>query len=406
MEGEMNRSLSIDLPVSKSICNRLLIMEALAGVPLSHWENECEDIEDMRKCIIEGLEGGKCHVKESGTALRFLIAFFALARPAGSVTEISCRGRLAQRPIEGLLKMLMSLGMSAPKIVTDEDKKSVFITSSVLNGGSVIADTALTSQFSSALLLIAPYLSSPLCIKGDFKSMPYVGMTIELMRRCGIHMDEEGEWIKVYEGGYKNLSSKKVEADWSAASFFYEYAAINGGKIYLKGLKEKGSLQGDAVWVPRLFYDLGISTDATTDGIEIERGSHDLIYSRYNLSSCPDVVIPYVISCCFCGVKFRLRGLASLRHKESDRIEALKVAMRQMGYVLEEGEEEGAPVLMWKGERCEALPEGAAIEDFSDHRIAMAIECVGRGWPALHPDCVKKSFPNFYEELKKLKDKR
>ena len=377
-------------------------------MPLPVFERECEDIADMRKAIGDGLEKGECFIKESGTALRFLTAFFAVAPPAGTVTCIKCSGRLAQRPLDGLIDALVELGMSRPKIEMKGGVKSIFIPASPLHGGRIKVSSSLTSQFVSALLLIAPSLSGSLRLEGNYESLPYVRMTAALMRRCGAKVHVTTDFIEVANLPYRNLdAAENVEADWSAASFFYEYVALNGeAPLLLKNLRSHESLQGDARWLPRLFYDLGVTTDDEGEGTLIDRFPSRTVYSRYDLSSCPDLVMPYIVTCCFAGTNFRLRNIGTLRHKESDRISAMVTAMRGMGFVLrEEGEKEN-PVLVWSGERCEPLPLGSRLEDASDHRIAMAIEAAARGYHAAHPECVDKSFPGFYDELKKLTEKR
>lgn len=407
MEGEVSHDIPvIQLPRSKSICNRLLVIEALAGMPLSRFDMECADIEDMRQSILDGRDHGVCHVKESGTALRFLTAFFAIGRPIGTVTEIKCSGRLAERPIDRLLEYLVKFGMSSPEVVEASGCKTIRLIASKLKGGDIEIDTSKTTQYASALLLIAPYMNEGLTVRlpQSITAYPYIDMTVRMMKNYGAAVEVSDREIRVQPEKYKDIAvTLPVEADWSAASFFYEYIAINGGTILLEGLNPDTTLQGDGKELPWLFYNYGVTTDILDNGIEISKSESPALYVRKDFASFPDLVIPFVMTACFTGVKFQCTGIEALHHKESDRVEALKTAMQQMGFLLVSNDIDGKEALLWKGDTCTPLPKGSKIDDASDHRMAMAIEASGKGYKAMHPQCVEKSFPQFYEMLDRLK---
>lgn len=395
----------IELPASKSECNRLMVISALAGRPLPVFRGECEDIADIRRCLERAMAEGECCLKESGTALRFLIALFAAMEPYGRTTVIRCGGRLAQRPVNTLLKALVEAGMPEPVVEVDSDGvKSIGIVSSRLKGGSLTLPTSVSTQFASALLLTAPYMEKGLrlTLEGGNATSPYIDMTRMMMLLCGAFVDTaesfSGKEIEVKPSGYSTVMlPESVEADWSAASFFYEYIAINGGKLLLRGLRTKGSLQGDSE-AAKIFAMLGVTTTPCSEGVVIERTGVPARKLTMDMSRTPDLVPPVVAACCFTDTPFRLYGLAALRHKESDRLKSVAVAMKEMGFHVEKDDE----MLQWDGTHTLAAVSGSRIADYSDHRIAMAVEAAGKGYRAKHPRCVEKSFPMFYEEMKKL----
>ncbi len=398
-------SMEVILPVSKSECNRLLVIAALVGKGLPEYEGECEDIADMRRCIERALQEGRCYVKESGTALRFLTALFAAMAPYGKDTLIGCGGRLARRPLEPLVRELENLGMSAPVLQKGEEgEKLMWIKSSFLKGGRLSVSTSVSTQFASALLLIAPYMQRDLLLNLTGKNMfsPYIDMTVRLMRACGARvsmMEETGEKIIIVEKGEYSATCEP-EADWSAASFFYEYVAVNGGSVLLRGLHDPDlSLQGDSK-VAGIFRFFGVITTCTDEGVRIERKeTPESKNFRYDMRETPDLVMPVVAACCFLGIQFIIDGIASLRHKESDRLSSVCEAMSDMGFSVRE--EEGS-ILKWDGERCMNLRKNFVVRDASDHRVAMAVEAADKVFRAEHPECVGKSFPDFYNQLNKL----
>lgn len=372
---------SVSLPLSKSIANRRYILDALEGKPLFVPDDgsDCGDLADMRKCISDLMDTGRCRVKESGTALRFLVALAACGVwGEGKEYEISCGGRLAERPVEPLLEALVRLGMEKPAVSVDaQGTKRIRLVSCRLRGGKIDMDCSLSSQFASALLLVSSRMEKILELSCGEKESPYIAMTRSMLER----------------------KETVYEADWSAAAFFYEYTALHGGDIFLKGLvPPEKSLQGDAR-CSELFARFGVKSEVREGGIAIwrdEKVKHPSILA-VDMSETPDLVPALVVTCCLSGVNFCIEGVSALRHKESDRIKALEDCMRSFGYVLESDGE----MLLWKGERC--IPDTGKVEDHADHRIAMAIEASGLR-ETRHPQCVEKSFPHFMEEIGKIRE--
>lgn len=411
MEEEIKE---INLPLSKSILNRLILMSALRNEMVKATDIPAlglsADIEEMCGGIESGLATGKCFIRESGTALRLLTAFFAVCSP-GRIFTLECAGRLALRPLQPLLTSLVRLGMKEPQVnVAAEGRKSITIESAELKGGSLRLGSSVSSQFATALLLVAPYMRRPLRLHLSSKqvSASYIEMTVKLMRIAGIRVDTcsdiRKQIIEVHNGTYADIGPMigQCEADWSAAAFFYEYVALNGGRLLLRGLKAPDdSVQGDADCAT-LFARLGVVGERTDEGIVIRRDENMTTCWRMmlNMQETPDLVPPIVAACCLSGTNFLIEGIGALRYKESDRIDALYKAMRQMGYMLDTCKES----ISWSGGK-NLYDVNVPVDDSGDHRIAMAVEATARRSQfrkCSNPHCIGKSFPQFMDEMRKL----
>lgn len=379
--------IEVNLPVSKSIVNRRYIIEALEDKPLTvlSEEDDCADLADMRDCIKNLHKKGFCHVKESGTALRFLIALAACGVwGIGKDYCICCSGRLAQRPIAPLIDLLVKLGMPQPKVsIDDNGVLTIRLVSCTLKGGKIEIPTGVSTQFASALLLVSSRMKEPLEIELKGGDSPYIAMTRKVIK----------------------AKEDIMEADWSAASFFYEMLAIGSVSdktisdgVLLKGLKSKAvSLQGDAECAT-LFSILGVVSEEVENGIIIKRAADRKLpdYVKLDMRANPDLVPPFAVACCILGVKFNISGVSALRHKESDRIAAIENVLKSLGYLIDTNDD----CLEWKGYLC--TPQKGKVEDFNDHRIAMAVEASGMR-KTKNLKCVEKSFPRFIEEMEKLR---
>jgi len=237
-------------------------------------------------------------------------------------------------------------------------------------------------------------------LQGNPVSAPYLRLTIELMRRFGVTVGEEGHTFRVEPQVYAPVSFT-VEPDWSAASYWYEMAAIAGqAEIEMKGLAAK-SLQGDAA-VVHLFTRLGVETVFTSDGVrlKVQKGALPVEMTG-DFTDIPDVAQTLVVTCVAMGVHFYFSGLKSLKIKETDRLQALTKELHRFGYVLEESE---GGVLSWDGGRCEAEKE-PLIATFDDHRMAMAFApltlCVPGGVRIEDTGVVSKSYPLFWDDMRR-----
>lgn len=386
---------TIELPASKSISNRVLILNALS-LNTNPVENlsDCEDTQ----VIIDAFnsDSNVFDVKGAGTAMRFLTAFLA-----GMDGEWIVQGskRMHERPIYPLVDTLKAIGADI-EYLKNEGCPPLKIRGKRLQGGEVYVSGSVSSQFISALMMVAPTMENGLIIniRDEIISKPYISLTAKLMEEYGIHLKWEGNRIKIKPQSYKPVSFK-VESDWSAASYWYEMVALcPDAEITLLGLKEN-SYQGDANLV-NLFKDLGVSTEFVSNGVVIRKAGKPIKKFFHNFIYEPDLAQTFAATCCFLHVPFIFSGVQSLRIKETDRIEALKTELKKLGFVLRETDSE---MLEWDGERC-FVEENAVMDTYDDHRMAMSLSSAAILFKSLtmnDPYVVSKSYPNFWDDLRK-----
>lgn len=385
---------SVQLPASKSICNRALILNALSYSPYEIQNlSDCDDTDVM----VKALNSNDSHfdVKAAGTAMRFLTAF--LSKVVGEWT-ITGTERMKNRPICILVDALNAVGAKI-EYLEKEGFPPLRIMGSALQGGEISLDGGVSSQYISALLMIAPLMERGLTLhlQGKVISKPYIHLTLQLMKQYGVESEWVGSTIKVAPQSYRPLPYT-VESDWSAASYWYEMMALSQqAEIELKGLF-KESLQGDAAGA-KLFAQLGVATDYKAGGVVLRKNGNVCQKLIYDFVNEPDLAQTFVTTCAFMNIPFRFTGLQSLKIKETDRIEALKCELRKLGYVLTDT---NGSILEWNGERCE--PEAhPVITTYEDHRMAMAFApaslVLKEGIEIAHPEVVSKSYPHFWENL-------
>ena len=385
---------SVQLPASKSICNRALILNALSYSPYEIQNlSDCDDTDVM----VKALNSNDSHfdVKAAGTAMRFLTAF--LSKVVGEWT-ITGTERMKNRPICILVDALNAVGAKI-EYLEKEGFPPLRIMGSALQGGEISLDGGVSSQYISALLMIAPLMERGLTLhlQGKVISKPYIHLTLQLMKQYGVESEWVGSTIKVAPQSYRPLPYT-VESDWSAASYWYEMMALSQqAEIDLKGLF-KESLQGDAAGA-KLFAQLGVATDYKAGGVVLRKNGNVCQKLIYDFVNEPDLAQTFVTTCAFMNIPFRFTGLQSLKIKETDRIEALKCELRKLGYVLTDT---NGSILEWNGERCE--PEAhPVITTYEDHRMAMAFApaslVLKEGIEIAHPEVVSKSYPHFWENL-------
>ncbi|MCD8202593.1 MAG: 3-phosphoshikimate 1-carboxyvinyltransferase [Prevotella sp.] len=394
---------TIDLPASKSISNRALIIHALSkGDIMPDNLSDCDDTE----VIINALKNmpETIDIKAGGTAMRFMTAYLAVTSGEHVITGTE---RMKQRPIGILVDALRFLRADI-NYEGVEGFPPLRIKGRKLWGGHIEIPGNVSSQFISAILMIAPVLSRGLNLKltGDIVSRPYIDMTLCIMRDFGA----EVEWTSsnTIMVSPKPYESRKyfIENDWSAASYWYEVVALSKDEdieVRLTGLMD-GSQQGDSS-VKYLFNMLGIKTIFKTREkgkptiVTLKKFERKLARLDYDFINQPDMAQTFVVCCALLGVPFRFTGLASLKIKETDRLEALKTEMRKLGYLLKDN---GRDELSWDGERCKPMPD-AAIDTYEDHRMALAFAPVSLrvdGLKINNPQVVSKSYPHFWEDLK------
>ena len=375
----------------------MLVMNELSGgkIKLSNI-SDCDDTFVMQRAL--GERTPVTDIMAAGTSMRFLTAYFATNE---SDTVMTGTERMRHRPIHILVDALRSLGAD----ITYEGEEGfppLHIKGHSLEGGDVSLPGDVSSQYISALLMVAPCMEKGLCLHltGNVISRPYINITLSLMRKFGIVIDEpDANTFVVAHGEYQG-GEYLIENDWSGASYWYELLALaDEGEIVLEGLFED-SLQGDSV-IKELFEPLGIKTtfrgnDAvlTKSRITVERYDRDL-------TKCPDLAQTMVAVCCGLNIPFRFSGLQSLRIKETDRMLALRQELKKLGYPIEETD---GSVLQWDGERTEAEP-CPAFDTYEDHRMAMCLAPLARRCPGIiinEAQVVSKSYPTFWKDLQSV----
>jgi 3-phosphoshikimate 1-carboxyvinyltransferase len=391
------------LPSSKSLSNRVLVINALSGSRGVLPENvsDCDDTMVMIKWL--GGNDETVDVGAAGTAMRFSTALLAVSEGYRVITGSE---RMKQRPIALLVDALRGLGAEIEYVGNEGYPPLRIKGNPTMKGGCVSLSGGVSSQYISALLMIAPMMEEglTLTLTGDVVSRPYIDMTIGLMRDFGAKVMWMDDNVVRVEPRVYSKRDFFVESDWSACSYWYEMVALGDGDVLLPGLF-KDSFQGDSR-VAELFSMLGVATEYV-DGegmgacVHIYRTGDVCGRLDLDLVEQPDLAQTLVVCCCMMGVPFRFTGLQSLKIKETDRINALRTEMRKLGYVV--GEENDS-VLYWNGERCEADTE-PVIDTYDDHRMAMAFAPCALKLGEIRindPHVVSKSYPGYWEDLRSV----
>lgn len=389
-------SASIALPTSKSITNRALIISALCGgLPQVCRPALCDDTVAVMDALTA--PDGVINVGAAGTAMRFLTAYFAAQQ--GRVVTLDGNERMRQRPIGPLVDALRSLGGQIDYLDC-EGFPPLCIEGRKLHGGEVVMDGGVSSQFISAVMMVLPMVGGgTIRLMGDIVSAPYIHMTAAVMHGMGGQVDISGDTI-VVGNGYAGHDCV-VEADWSAAAPWYAIAAmLPGSEITLEG-QARDSIQGDARLV-QIAAQLGIASRFDSLGVTLDTsGFIGCCCSCFtDMTSTPDLAMSWAVLLCLLERSFRMTGVRTLRHKESDRLEALREELLHLGYVLKI---EGEDAISWYGERIAPSPLPPVINTHGDHRLAMAFAPAAVRFPGLvirDAQVVDKSYPAFWRHLR------
>ena len=375
----------------------MLIIRSLAGsVSPIHNLSESDDTAVLSKALDK--EDAVKDVGHAGTAMRFLTAY--LSTLPGEVV-LTGSERMKQRPVGPLVNALKQVGARIDYL-KNEDYPPLRIEGGTLKGGSIEIEAGISSQFISALMMIAPVLEGGLSIdlKGPIVSATYIEMTLSLMNRCGAGAHFDGRRISIPQGSY-TVEDFKVESDWSGASYWFQVAALLPGSEITLPYLDRNSLQGDAVLV-QIFDTLGVHSTFTEEGLELH--SQKMArpeYFEYDFTGCPDLVQTCAVTLCALGIPFRFTGTRTLRVKETDRIAALGAELRKLGFVLQD--DPAGHWLSWNGSLCEP-EEDPLIATYHDHRMAMAFAplAISLGKITIEdPGVVSKSYPGYWEDLAK-----
>jgi 3-phosphoshikimate 1-carboxyvinyltransferase len=392
---------TIQLPLSKSECNRMLIIEALMDKQADVTRlSDAEDTQSLATALTHLHDLNYVYdIGPAGTSMRFLTALFAVT-PGERVLTGSAR--MHKRPISILVKALRELGADI-EFVDAEGFPPLRIKGGKLQGGEIAVDGSVSSQFISALLMIAPTLHNGLVINfnGPIVSRPYINMTLRIMERYGVFAIWEGQRLSVSPQLYvieESGSGCIAEADWSAASYWYSVAALaDEADLFLEGLKAE-SLQADAV-TARIYPFLGVSTTYESGGVRITKNHYRPKAFAFDFEDCPDIVQTVAVTAAALQIPLLMRGLNTLRVKETDRIHALITELSKIGVTCKESAPGILELVTFK-----SLPDQLSFETYDDHRMAMSFAPLGCLRPTLisNHEVVRKSYPAFWDECKKI----
>jgi 3-phosphoshikimate 1-carboxyvinyltransferase len=387
----------ITVPGSKSESNRLLILKGIYPNLLIDNLSNSDDTISLRK----GIEqiNGIVDVDHAGTAMRFLTAYFASKKGVDII--ITGSKRMQKRPIRILVEALNDLGADI-HYLKNEGFPPLKIMGKDLNASSVILNATISSQYISALMLIAPALKNGLTInlEGEITSVPYIKMTLNLMQKAGVSGSFNTNRIQIKPTNTINSSRLKVASDWSSASYYYSIIALSSNLEVTLNNFTKNSIQGDSK-ISAIFENLGVETvfNELDNSIHLRKIKTEISdHLSLNLNDTPDIAQTIAVTCFGLGIHCKLEGLKTLKIKETDRLLALKTELEKLGANVAITDQ-SLEVF-----RSKKIIENITIETYQDHRMAMAFAPLVFKVPIniLEPNVVTKSYATFWEDLVKI----
>lgn len=390
---------SFSISGSKSISNRLLVLRHVLRADFQ-LENlsDSEDTRLLQRALEQIARGTDpvIDIHHAGTDMRFLTALLSVTPGSWTITGSE---RMKQRPVGPLLAALRALGADIT-CVEKEGYPPLRINGKKLPGGCVEIDASISSQFVSALLLIAPAFENglELILKNTIVSRPYIYMTIALLKECGVRVHQTVHTMSVAPfSGLVGLKSYAVESDWSSASYWYAICALSTNAHIELSNFNRHSLQADAI-LPKLFELLGVRSEFNRTTLTISSIPRRAQGFRYDLTECPDVAQTLAVTCAGLGLGTHLIGLQTLKIKETDRISALKQELEKAGAVVEVTD---------SSIRIQPRPPGYPFTPFkvatyNDHRMAMSFAPLALLCGSITIDdeqVVSKSYPGFWTDL-------
>jgi 3-phosphoshikimate 1-carboxyvinyltransferase len=391
----LNLRSEISITGSKSETNRLLLLQALfPNITLANTSNS-DDSEVMQKAL-KGNEG-IVDIHHAGTAMRFLTAYFAVNE--GREVVLTGSPRMKERPIKVLVEALQQLGAQIT-YENEEGYPPIRIKGQKIINNKVSIPANVSSQYISALLLIAPKLENgiELTLVGEITSIPYIKMTLALLNEIGVETSFEGNIIKVYPKPEVESKVMTVESDWSSASYFFSLAALSDeASISLTSYKEN-SLQGDSALV-EIYSKMGVETHFEENEITlVKRPNFKLETLNLDLNNTPDIAQTIVVTCLGLGIGCHLTGLHTLKIKETDRLEALRIELTKLGANISVTND--SLTLLVSNE----INSNVKIATYNDHRMAMAFAPLALKVPIIieNAEVVSKSYPDFWADMARL----
>ena len=380
---------------SKSETNRLLLLQALfSGLSIEN-TSESDDSEVMQAALKDKTDVIDVH--HAGTAMRFLTAYFAHLE--GREVVLTGSQRMQERPIKILVEALRSIGASIT-YEKEEGYPPIIIKGKKLTGGTVTLPADISSQYISALLLIGPVLENgiQLDLVGKITSIPYINMTLSLLNNIGVQIEFKGQSIRVAPQKKPRLTTQIVESDWSSASYYFSIVALSDeSEIHLTSYK-KNSLQGDRV-LREIYSKLGVSSSIEGQTLILKKEKVDLPnFLEWDLSKAPDIAQTIAVSCYGLGIGCKLRGLHTLKIKETDRLQALYNELTKLGAQVKVTDKS---LELAAGSNFVA---DCSLPTYNDHRMAMAFAPLALKVPLIieNAEVVSKSYPTFWKDLEQI----
>ncbi|MEG2078952.1 3-phosphoshikimate 1-carboxyvinyltransferase [Chryseobacterium sp.] len=397
----VKKSKTIQISGSKSISNRLLILETLfSNIKIGNISNS-QDTQLLKKALSANSETVDIH--HAGTAMRFLTSYYSIQE--GKTTILTGSGRMKERPIKNLVTALQNLGVEI-EYLENEGFPPLKITGRKITEKKVDVPANISSQFITSLLLIAGKLENGLEINlvGEVTSRSYIEMTLDILTKFGIKNSFVGNSIKVFNFDGNSQSSVvkyEVESDWSSASYFYSFAALGRETIHLKSFY-KESTQGDSA-ITKIYEDFfGIKTiftesehQLTLQPIENFQFPEKIVL---DMNNCPDIAQTLCVTAAALKIPFEISGLGTLRVKETDRLLALYNELQKLGTETEITD------LTIQSLAFKDAEENISIKTYQDHRMAMSFApfCLIKELNIEDENVVEKSYPMFWEDLKNI----
>tara|TARA_Y100001954_G_scaffold78688_1_gene86465 strand:- start:1571 stop:2794 length:1224 start_codon:yes stop_codon:yes gene_type:complete len=388
---------TIYLNSSKSESNRLLIIKALSEKEITIKNLSKANDSVLLKNLLESENLVVWDAQDAGTSFRFLTSFLAIKKEH---VVLSGTERMKQRPVKVLVDALNKIGAEI-LYLENEGFPPIYVKgkiNQVKNKLDIPGD--ISSQYISSLLLIAPLLEKgiEINIEEPFYSRPYVNMTLNLMNSFGIKSELKGNKINIKNQEFSS-GSYIVESDWSAASYWYSILSIsdNINNLTLKGLKKKSN-QGDSV-ISELMKSFGVNTQYKEDGIVLTKIKLDTEEIELDFRDCPDLTQTILVVAAYHKIKLKVSGVESLKIKETDRLLAMKNELKKIGCDFYEDDN------YWVLEkRSREIDDESQIDTYKDHRMAMAFAPLASKKSIIinDPDVVVKSYPTYWEDLKKV----
>ena len=386
---------TVKLEASKSESNRVLIIDALAGSQskLTHLSN-ARDTKTMRFLLKS--QGDVLDVKDAGTTMRFLTAYLAVT---GTGQVITGTDRMKKRPIGPLVDALRKIGADVEYLEEDGYPPLKIHKIETQKSDRIKIPGNISSQYISALMMIAPRLPKGLTIEltTEIFSLPYIELTMSLMSDFGVMVDFKKNKIKIAPQEY-TPTDHATEGDWSGASYWYSFVALSGKKSYLTLPRVRAySSQGDRV-IADIMYKLGVASHFEYGKVKLQKRDRKEYSLNIDFRNCPDLAQTVMAAAAVSGVTLTMTGLESLKIKETDRILAMKTELSKLGAMLLESTKK------WVLKPSEELPKSIEVETYEDHRMAMAFAPLSRVMDVTikDPDVVNKSYPGFWDEIRKL----